>query len=351
VVEGLGDGRWAMVSKVHHCMVDGVAATDLMAVLFDAEPAPAPAEGPAWVPGREPSRAEMLAHSAVGLLNPLQQARRAAAGLRAPRRAADGAHALLRATLPMLSRLRLLAPSSLHGTYGPHRRWTSLRVDLDDIKAVRAKLGGSVNDVVLAVIARGFRDLLAARGEDLDVVRTFVPVSVRAEEERGTLNNRVSAVFADLPVGLDDPLARLDDIRRQMNGLKGSQGAVAGDRLVQMAGFAPPMLAAMGARVAARLPQRLVHTGATNVPGPQIPLYFAGRLLLESSPLIPLLAGVRIAVGIFSYNGTVTFGVTGDYDTAPDLQVLVQGIEDGVAELLKTTSRRSSSAGGTRSDG
>lgn len=120
-----------------------------------------------------------------------------------------------------------------------------------------------------------------------------------------------------------------------MEGLKESRGAVAGERLVRMAGFAPPMLAAVGTRVAARLPQRLVHTAATNVPGPQTPLFFAGRLLLESSPLIPLLAGVRIAIGIFSYNGLVTFGITGDYDTAPDLDVFGRGLEAGIAELLE----------------
>ncbi|MPZ73394.1 MAG: wax ester/triacylglycerol synthase family O-acyltransferase [Nitriliruptorales bacterium] len=334
VVEGLDHGRWAMVSKVHHCMVDGIAATDLMAVLFDTEVTPIPTEAPAWAPDPEPNPIELLANSVAGMVSPLQQMRLAAAGLRMPRRAAERGMELLRASLPMVSRLRLLPTSSLHGPFGPHRRWRSARIDLDDVKTVRRKLGGTVNDAVLAFIARGFRDLVAARGEQLDVVRTFVPVSVRAEEEQGTLNNRVSGVFVDLPVGLDDPIARLDDIRLQMDGLKETKGAVAGDRLVRMAGFAPPMLAAMGTRLAARLPQRLVHTAATNVPGPQIPLYFCGRLLLESTPLIPLLAGVRIVVGIFSYNGTVTFGITGDYDTAPDLEVLCSGIEDGASELL-----------------
>jgi diacylglycerol O-acyltransferase / wax synthase len=338
VVEGLDEGHWAMVSKVHHCMVDGVAATDLMAMLFDTVPAPAPTPAPAGDPGRDPNPVEVLARSVAGALSPLQRTRLLAAGMRAPRRAAELGAEALRAALPMLSRLRLLPGSSLHGTYGPHRRWMSARVDLADVKAVRRKLGGTVNDAVLAFIARGFRDLLAARGEELDVVRTFVPVSVRAEQERGRLNNRVSAVFVDLPVALDDPAARLDIIRQQMDGLKESRGAVAGERLVSLVGFAPPMLAAVGARLAARLPQRLVHTAATNVPGPQIPLYFAGRLLLESSPLIPLLAGVRIVVGVFSYNGTVTFGITGDYDTAPDLDVLCRGIEDGVAELLALAS-------------
>jgi diacylglycerol O-acyltransferase / wax synthase len=335
VVEGLEEGRWALVSKVHHCMVDGVAATDLMAVIFDIDPAPTLTDPPPWAPARDPRPLEVLAQSVAGAVSPLQQLRLAAAGLRAPRRIAERGAEVVRAALPMARRLRVLPASSLHGTYGPHRRWMSTRVELDDVKAIRRELGGSVNDVVLACIARGFRDLLAGREEDLEFVRTFVPVSVRAEEERGTLNNRVSAVFVDLPVAVEDPLARLEGIRRQMDGLKESRGAVAGERLVRMAGFAPPVLAAMGARLGARLPQRFIHTAATNVPGPQIPLFFAGRLLLESSPLIPLLAGVRIAIGIFSYNGTVTFGLTGDYDTAPDLGILRDGINRGVDELLE----------------
>jgi WS/DGAT/MGAT family acyltransferase len=334
VVEGLDDGRWAIVSKVHHCMVDGVAATDLMAVLFDLDPNATLPDPPPWVPEPQPRARDVATRALTGMLSPVLQARLAANALGAPRRIAERGTELLRAALPLASKVRVLPASSLHGTYGPHRRWQSAQMDLDDVKAVRRAFGGTVNDAVLAFIARGFRDLLAARGEHLDVVRTFVPVSVRAEQERGRLNNRVSAVFVDLPAGLGDPLARHDDIRRQMDGLKESKGAVAGERLVRMADFAPPTLAAMGTRLAARLPQRLIHTAATNVPGPQVPLYFAGRRMLESSPLIPLLAGVRIAVGIFSYNGVVTFGVTGDYDTAPDIDVLCRGIVAGKDELL-----------------
>jgi hypothetical protein len=140
-------------------------------------------------------------------------------------------------------------------------------------------------------------------------------------------------VFADLPVGLDDPVARLADIRRQMDGVKQSKGAVAGQRLVDLAGFSPPMLLAVGQRLAAAIPQRSVNTATTNVPGPQQPLYFGGRRLIESAPIVPLLASVRITIGIFSYDGHLHFGVTGDYDTVPDIDVLRLGIEAGVAEL------------------
>jgi hypothetical protein len=170
------------------------------------------------------------------------------------------------------------------------------------------------------------------------VVRTMVPVSVRAENERGVYNNRVSSVFVDLPVGLDTAAARLADIREQMAGLKESKGAVAGQRLVDLAGFSPPMLLAAGQRLAVSIPQSSINTVTTNVPGPQHPLYFAGRRLLESAPTIPLASSLRVAIWIFSYNGGLHFGITGDYDTAPDLDVLCRGIEDGVAELLALAS-------------
>lgn len=341
-VEGLEDGRWAFVSKVHHCMVDGVAATDLMSVLFDLQPDPDPIEAETWQPEPEPDVLNLVTQSVAGALRPLASLRVVGAAIGTPRRSVQLGADVLRASLPFVKLLRPAPQTSLNGPFGPHRRWMAAHAQLDDVKRVRRALGGTVNDAVLAVITRGFRDLLSGRGESVDsrIVRTLVPVSVRAQTERGTLNNRVSAVFVDLPVGLDDPVARLDDIRRQMEGLKESQGAVAGERLVQMAGFAPPMLAALGGRLAARLPQRTVNTATTNVPGPQHPLYFEGRRLLESSPLIPLAGGVRVVVGIFSYDGTLTFGVTGDYDSVPDVDVLCGGIEAGIAELVEAASRK-----------
>jgi WS/DGAT/MGAT family acyltransferase len=206
---------------------------------------------------------------------------------------------------------------------------------------VRKAFGGSFNDVVLACITRGFRDLLLSRDEPVDrVVRTLVPVSVRARDVSGkavgdgTLANRVSAMFAELPVGLEDPLARLHAVSAQMAGLKESRQAVAGEALTSLSGFAPPMLLSLGTRVTARLGQRNVNTVTTNVPGPQLPLYLVGRRMLKAFPYVPLASQVRIGVAIFSYNGQVNFGVTGEYDTAPDIEVLCHGIENGMAELL-----------------
>ena len=213
-----------------------------------------------------------------------------------------------------------------------------------EIKAIRKGLGGTFNDVVLAAVTNGFRELLLHRGESVDrVVRTLVPVSVRPRDDHGlavgdgTMQNRVSAMFAELPVSIADAAERLSVVSRQMEGLKESKQAVAGEALTSMSGFAPPMLLALGMRVTSRLPQRNVNTVTTNVPGPQIPLYIRGRRMLKAYPYVPLAGQIRVGVAIFSYNGEVNFGITGDYDTTADLDVLCRGIEEGIAELLKVS--------------
>jgi diacylglycerol O-acyltransferase len=229
------------------------------------------------------------------------------------------------------------APTTINGAIGPHRRWDWARTTLADVKKVRKAFGGTVNDVVLSVLTRGFRDLLLSRSEPVDghVIRTLVPVSVRTAGERGTYNNRVSAMIASLPVGVADPAERLAAIRAQMNGLKESKQAVAGEVLTSLSGFAPSLLLALGTRVAMRIPQRNVNTVTTNVPGPQWQLYAVGRPMIEAFPFVPLASSVRVGVAIFSYNGMLNYGVTGDYDTAPDIGVLCSGIEAGMTELLK----------------
>jgi WS/DGAT/MGAT family acyltransferase len=210
------------------------------------------------------------------------------------------------------------------------------------VKEVRAALGGTVNDVVLTVVAGGLRDLLESRGEGTDgrIVRALVPVSTRRPDERGVYNNRVSAMFADLPVGIADPAARLEAVQRQMDGLKHSKQAVAGDVLTSLSGFAPPMLLALGARLGARSPSLGVQTGVTNVPGPQQPLRTLGRRLLESYPYVPVIGNVRISIAVFSYDGGLYVGVTGDYDSSSDVAVLTRGVERAMAELLALTRPR-----------
>jgi hypothetical protein len=223
----------------------------------------------------------------------------------------------------------LAVESSLNGPIGPHRRWCWATTGLADVKKIRSAFGGTVNDVVLATITQGFRDLLESRGEPVAglCVRSLVPVSVRRDEERGTYNNRVSATFAELPVGIADPVERLASIREQMDDLKRHHQAAAGETLTTLSEVAPPVLMALGARLFAGLPQRAVQTVTTNVPGPQRSLYAAGRPMRSGYLYVPLAGSVRIGVAIFSYAGELSFGVTGDFDTAPDIEILAAAAE------------------------
>ncbi len=341
MVEGLDFDHWAAVSKVHHCMVDGVSGTDLLTVVLDAEPEPPPPAPDAWEPAPEPSDARVVIEALGDLVaSPYEQFRALRATTRGWRQLRDRASDVGRGLASMAGVVRRTPESSLNGPIGPHRRWDWARTTLGDVRTVRKAMGGTVNDVVLTVLTRGFRDFILSRGESVDdrVVRTLVPVSVRTQEERGTYNNRVSGMIAELPVGIGDATERLAAIRAQMEGLKESKQAVAGEVLTSLSGFAPAMLLALGARVVRNIPQRNVNTVTTNVPGPQFPLYLAGRPMLEAFPFVPIAGHVRVGVAIFSYNGMLNYGVTGDYDTAPDIGVLCRGVEDGMAELLKLVS-------------
>ncbi len=341
IVEGLSEGRWALINKVHHCMVDGVSGSELLALMLDSEPHPELPEPEEWQPERQPVGAELAVQAlARRMVSPYEQLRALRAATLSPGRMAKTAAETARGLWTMTGVVAPPPASSLNGSIGPHRRWAWARTQLSDVKQVRSAFGGTVNDVVLAAIAGGFRTLLESRSESTDRdVRTLVPVSVRSEAERDTYNNRVSAIFANLPVRTADPLERLAAIRAQMEHLKHSGEAVAGEVLVGLSGFAPAMLLALGLRVAARVPQRSINTVTTNVPGPQRPLYAGGRRLLECFPYVPIAGHVRIGVAIFSYNGALTFGVTGDYDQAPDIAVLCAGIEQSMCELLSAAER------------
>ena len=339
IAEGLGDGRWALVNKLHHCMVDGVSGTDLLSVIFDAERRGAARRDPAvGRRRREPSTPRIvgsaLAHRAQdpvrGRAQPVGDgARPAPGGGPGGRDRARASRACARCCARRRARRSTGRSGRTAAGRGRAGAWPTSRPSA-------TAYGGTVNDVVLAVIARGFRDLLLGRGEPVEgrVVRTMVPVSVRTPAERGTYNNKVSAMFADLPVRIADPVERLAAVRAQMEDLKESHQAVAGSTLTSLGGFAPAMLLALAGRVATRTPQHSVNTVTTNVPGPQHAIYFAGRRMLEYFPFVPLAGHVRIGVAIVSYDGALNFGVTGDYETAPDIQVLCDGIEAGIAELL-----------------
>jgi diacylglycerol O-acyltransferase len=339
VVEGLDDGRWALISKTHHCMVDGVSATDLMSVILSKEREAEPQDADAWSPGPEPGSVALVTHSlALRAASPYEAMRTVLSAARGPRRVARKSFDTARGVVNLRPLLNPNPARSLNGPIGPHRRWDWARARLSDVKQIRAAHDATINDVVLAAITHGFRELLLSRGESVKgrVIRTLVPVSVRAEDQHGTYNNKVSAMFAELPVEIEDPVGRLESLHEQMQHLKHSGQAVAAEQLTALSGFAPGMLLALAGRVGTRLPQNSVNTVTTNVPGPQRPLYLSGRRLLEAFPFVPLGGHVRIGVAIFSYDGGINFGVTGDYDKALDIGVLCRGIEGGVQELLGT---------------
>jgi diacylglycerol O-acyltransferase len=274
-------------------------------------------------------------------VSPFEQMRAVRAATRVPRHAFEQARQATQGLAGLAGLIRPTPASSLNGPIGPHRRYAWAATSVDDIKRIRKGIGGTFNDVVLAAITGGFRRLLESRGEPVDrVLRTMVPVSVRPRDDRGvavgdgSMANKVSAMFAELPVGLPDPVERLHAVSIQLANLKESRQAVAGEALTSLSGFAPPALLALGARIATKAAQRNVNTVTTNVPGPQIPLYVLGRKMLSAYPYVPLAGQIRIGVAIFSYDGHVTFGVTGDYDTTADIEVLCQGIEGELADLL-----------------
>ncbi len=250
------------------------------------------------------------------------------------------------ARLPRLG-LQSAPPSPLNVRIGPHRRFTWVSGDLAQYKAVKNALGGTVNDVVLASVAGALGRYLRLRGEDTDdlVLRAMVPVSIRADVERGALGNRVAAMWAPLPVGMSDPVQRLLTISRDMEGIKDSGQAVGAQVLTQLSGFAPPTIMAQAARLQAR--QRLFNLVVTNVPGPQFPLYMLGRELEAMYPMVPLAENQALGIAIMSYNGQLNFGLNADYDALPDLEALADELRAAMDELFSAAgeSARPASAG------
>ena len=337
LLDGIEAGRWAILWKVHHCMVDGIAGADLMVEIFDLRPDSGPqVEPPVWQPQPEPSLADALAS---GL-------RDAGTG---PLRSLAGVPRLVRQRLPARNDIaafargltssawRLMVPSAscLNGPIGPSRQWAWTTASLHMVKQIRAEYGGSVNDVLLAAITRGFRDLLMERRELSDglIVRSLIPISIRCPEERGVATNCLSAVLANLPVAESDPIRRLQLVRDQMQHIKRTNQAVGAELLTQVLGATPPTLLRLGARVALQLPQFMVQTMTTNVPGPGFPLYVLGRKMLQVHPYAPIGSNVKIAIAIFSYLGELSFGITADSSAGSDLDVLAKGIRRGLAEL------------------
>jgi len=357
VVDGLARDRWALISKVHHCMVDGVGGADLYRLLTaaPADPAePAQPSGDEDV-ARPPSAASLIAGAAADLvLLPVRQARALSGAVADPGHSLKQANSVARAVARFSPSAWPAVRSSLSGNIGRERRYAWARASLDDVKTIKREFGGTVNDVVLAAISSGFRALLLDRGEEPapHEVPSLVPVSVRAQGDDGGFGNQVSATVADLPVHIADPVERLGAVRTELDSLKASNEAIIGQALAALGRYSPYILASWLVRKAFSLPQREIVTVTTNVPGPREPLYWMGRRLEEIIPYVPIASTVRTGISIFSYDGNIMFGITADYAANPDVEVLARGIEHGVSELLLAARQHAvpaaSSGGGSR---
>ncbi|HVV77855.1 MAG TPA: wax ester/triacylglycerol synthase family O-acyltransferase [Mycobacteriales bacterium] len=341
LVEGLADGRFAIITKTHHAMVDGISAVDIGTVLLDASPTPQDAPDDTWVPRPEPSRAGLVLGAVADTL------RRPTVAIETVRSGVGDARAVAGRALGALggiasvarTSLRSAPDSPLNATIGEQRRFGMASTSLDDYKRIRKTHGGTVNDVVLATVAGALRAWLLTRGESVvpsTTIRAMVPVSVRNEGEAGALGNRVSSYFVDLPVGEPSPVVRLHQISYAMKGHKESGQSVGADALVRLTGFAPPTIHSAAARLGAGLSRRLFNVIVTNVPGPQFPLYAAGAQMDDCFPVVPLAKGQAVTIGLMSYNGGVYYGMNCDRDAMPDIDVLATCIEDSLAELLET---------------
>jgi diacylglycerol O-acyltransferase / wax synthase len=338
-VEGLEGNRFALISKTHHALIDGIAGVDLATVLFDLTPVPQPVgtNGEEWQPHPEPSTAELVAAGVRGIAGAaakvatraLSAATRPDAALHRAREAVEGLGELAWAGLNPAPKTPLNVP------IGPHRRVAVVRNDLEDFKRIKDALGGTVNDVVLAVVAGALRTWLHSRGartEGLEL-RGLVPVSIRAEHEHGEGGNRIAAMRGPLPVYIADPVARLRLVKQEMDGLKESKQAVGAEVMASVNNFAPPTVLAQASRI--NFSTRLFNVIVTNVPGAQFPLYVLGRELQDLFPVAFLPENNALAVAIMSYNGKLNFGLLADYDAMPDLDVLQQGLVAARDELLR----------------
>lgn len=342
ILEGLANpAHFVMISKIHHCMVDGVSSVDLLKVLLKPEPTSAFEPPPQWIPRRTPSRWE-LATDALGRYArlPLEIARSFPQSLQEARDPDSGIRASLNALRQTLSSgMRGVSDTPLNQRIGPHRRLDWLTMDLDTVKGVKQRLGGTLNDVVLATVAGALRRFLQRRGVDVAPLdfRVMAPVSVRTEQERGTLGNRVSAWMVPMPLGESDPIQRLKSIRETTEHLKDSKQALSAAVLTQVGEWAPSTLLSLGARLATHvLPFNLV---VTNVPGPQLPLYMLGARMVDNFGFIPLIDSLCLGVVLFSYAGKLCWGFTGEWDLLPDLHDFAHDIEASFRELAEAPER------------
>ena len=348
LVQGLKRKRFALVSKTHHALVDGVSGVDIATVLFDFKPVPEPAEPEhSWVAQPEPSAASLAARSVEGVLSaPLGAAQRVEAAIRHPgpaiRQLTESAEAVGEVAWAYANP----APEvPLNTPIGSHRRFDWVRGDLGELKRIKKGLGGTVNDVVLTVVSGALRRWLHSRGartEGLEL-RALVPLSIRAEDQHGKLGNQIAAMRGPLPVYIADPVRRLEEVRKGMEHVKHSKQALGAEVISRFNDFAPPTLLAQASRL--NFSTRLFNLIVTNVPGPQVPLYVLGRELEDIFPVAFLPENHALAIAIMSYNGNIDYGLLADFDGMPDLDLIVDGIKESTAELLAEAKRAEEQAG------
>jgi diacylglycerol O-acyltransferase len=347
LVQGLERKRFALLTKTHHCLVDGVSGVDISTVLFDVKPVPEPAKPEEeWLPHPEPSTAELVARGAADLATtPIKLAQRITTAIQHPEPAARSVAEALEGLGEVAWGFADPAPEvPINTEVGPHRRFVWARSELETFKRIKDALGGTVNDVVLAVVTGALRNWLRARGiktEGLEL-RALVPVSIRTADEQGQLGNRIAAMRGPLPVYVEDPVRRLEIVRRGMEGLKQSKQALGAEVISRFNDFAPPTLLAQASRI--NFSTRLFNLIVTNVPGPQIPLYVLGRELEDLFPVAFLPPHHALAVAIMSYNGRINFGLLADYDAMEDVDMIANGISESLDDLVAAAKEREQQA-------
>jgi diacylglycerol O-acyltransferase / wax synthase len=345
LVERMSGGRFALIAKTHHALVDGISGVDITTVLFDtaAEPVPTPGPPVPWTAKPLPGPAKLLGEALRERTTvPSEMTRGARALLRAPRKAVgqvvDG---VMKVGATTFAGINAPAPDSpFNVDISPHRRYTFLDAELGQFKAIKDSLGGTLNDVVLASVSLALGRYLRDRGTDTEglELKAMVPVSVRADSERGALGNKVAAMWAPLPVGIENPIECLHHISRAMEELKKSGQAVGAQVLTNLAGFAPPTILSQAARLQAR--QRFFNLVVTNVPGPQFPLYILGRRLQVLYPVVPLARRQALGIAVMSYDGHLAFGLLGDFDALPELEAIVRDLEWAIGSLAGVAGAR-----------
>jgi diacylglycerol O-acyltransferase / wax synthase len=344
LVQGLTRKRFALLTKTHHALVDGISGVDIATVLFDVQPVPpTPDADDGWAPQPEPSRATMVARTVEDLATfPTRAVRRAEHALARPRTAIARVSEALEGVGEIGWAFANAAPEvPLNVEIGSHRRFQWVRGNLSQYQQIKNVFGGTVNDVVVAVVSGALRRWLHSRGirtEGLEL-RAQIPVSIRAEDEQGQLGNKLTVMRAPIPVYIEDPVARLRKVTEAMDGIKQSKQALGAEMISRFNDFAPPTLLAQAARI--NFSTRLFNLVVTNVPGPQVPLYVLGRELEDVFPVGFLPPNQALFVAIMSYNGGINFGLLADYDALGDLDVFAEGIEESVAELLEAAAAES----------